>query len=185
MKGIKVIIMNNQQAWVYHGDKPKAGRKLLLLEPDELMLAIPLIYRLIHPDEIILRKDWFLPELVEGNSQKNPKNSSQSNSQKSEKYIMLVPQLQRVTQLRKDFELLAEPLQHLNLSLNAYFSDFGWRMVRKELSQLKKRQKKAHVELSKDIIIKLKHYMERGQFESFDQAIDNLLSEANARVEVE
>lgn len=169
--------MNQQQAWVYHGDKPKAGRKLLLLEPDELMLAIPLIYRLIHPDEIILRKDWFLPELVEANSQ--------NSSQKSEKYISLVPQLQRVTQLRKDIELLVEPLQHLNLSLNAYFSDFGWRMVRKELSQLKKRQKKAHVELSKDIIIKLKHYMEREKFESFDQAIDNLLTEVNSSHEVE
>ncbi|RTR38759.1 hypothetical protein EKG38_11380 [Shewanella canadensis] len=173
--------MNNQQAWVYHGDKPKAGRKLLLLETDELMLAIPLIYRLIHPDEIILRKDWFLPESVEASSQK----SSQNSSQKSEKYILLVPQLQRVTQLRKDIEQLVEPLQHLNLSLNAYFSDFGWRMVRKELSQLKKRQKKAHVELSKDIITKLKHYMERGQFESFDQAIDNLLTEVNSSHEVE
>jgi len=164
--------MNNQHAWVYHGEKPKAGRKLLLLEPDELMLAIPLIYRLIHPDEITLRKDWFLPELFE------------VNSRKSEKYILLVPQLQRVTQLRKDFELLVEPLQHLNLSLNAYFSDYGWRMVRKELSQLKKRQKKAHVELSKDIITKLKHYMERGKFESFDQAIDNLLTESNFRDDI-
>jgi len=169
--------MNVQQVWVYHAEKPKAGRKLLLLETDELMLAIPLIYRLIHPDEVLLRKDWFLPELVEANSQ--------NSSQKSEQYISLVPQLQRVTQLRKDFELLAEPLQHLNLSLNAYFSDFGWRMVRKELSQLKKRQKKAHVELSKDIIKKLKHYMETGKFESFDQAIDNLLTEANFTVEVE
>ncbi|ABV36852.1 conserved hypothetical protein [Shewanella sediminis HAW-EB3] len=173
--------MNHQQAWVYHGEKPKAGRKLLLLEADELILAIPLIYRLIHPDEILLRKDWFLPELVEDKS----KNSSQNNSQQSEKYILLVPQLQRVTQLRKELELLAEALQHLNMSLNAYFSDFGWRMVRKELSQLKKRQKKAHIELSKDIIIKLKHYMEREKFESFDQAIDNLLTEVNSGHEVE
>lgn len=177
--------MINQQAWVYHGEKPKAGRKLLLLEVEELMLAIPLIYRLIHPDEMLLRKDWFLPELVEDNSKNSSQNSSQTNSQKNEKYILLVPQLQRVTQLRKDFELLAEPLQQLNLSLNAYFSDFGWRMVRKELSQLKKRQKKAHVELSKDIITKLKHYMERGQFESFDQAIDNLLTEVNTSHELE
>jgi len=169
--------MEQQQAWVYHGEKPKAGRKLLLLEVEELMLAIPLIYRLIHPDEMLLRKDWFLPELIEDNSQES--------SRKSDKYISLVPLLQRVTQLRKDHELLSAPLQQLNLSLNSYFSDLGWRMVRRELSQLKKRQKKAHIELSKDIITKLKHYMERGQFESFDQAIDNLLTEVNTSHELE
>ncbi|RTR33477.1 hypothetical protein [Shewanella atlantica] len=169
--------MEQQQAWVYHGENPKAGRKLLLLEVEELMLAIPLIYRLIHPDEMLLRKDWFLPELIEDNSQES--------SRKSDKYISLVPLLQRVTQLRKDHELLSAPLQQLNLSLNSYFSDLGWRMVRRELSQLKKRQKKAHIELSKDIITKLKHYMERGQFESFDQAIDNLLTEVNTSHELE
>ncbi|WP_299792086.1 hypothetical protein [uncultured Shewanella sp.] len=163
--------MNHKQAWVYHGEKPKAGRRLLLLESDELKLALPLIYRLIHPDEIQMREDWFLSDT-----------GSQSVSW-NEKYLSLVPKLQRVTSLRNEPSSLSEPLRSLNLSLNEYFSDFGWRMVRKELSQIKKRQKKAHIELSKDIIVKLKSYMEQGKFESFDQAIDNLLSEVSDKEE--
>lgn len=66
--------------------------------------------------------------------------------------------------------------------LNQYFSDLGWRMVRKELSQIKKRQKKSHIEVSKDIILRLKRYMELERLDSFDQALDTLLSEHAAAV---
>ena len=66
--------------------------------------------------------------------------------------------------------------------LNQYFSDLGWRMVRKELSQIKKRQKKSHIEVSKDIILRLKRYMELERLDSFDQALDTLLSEHAATV---
>ncbi len=158
--------MDYKQAWVYQGETPKAGRKLLLLELDELTIALPLIFRLIHPDEIIKRPNWFLAELSEVDVDHNSK------------YIALVPQLQKVTQLRKELASVKPLLLILNESLNQYFSDYGWRMVRKELSQKKKRQKKSHIELSKDIISKLKLYMEEEKFESFDQAIDNLITEA-------
>lgn len=163
--------MNYKQVWVYQGETPKAGRRLLLLEPDELTIALPLIFRLIHPDEISKRGNWFLTELVEMDANHNPK------------YIALVPQLQEVTQMRKELDSVKPMLRILNESLNLYFSDYGWRMVRKELSQIKKRQKKAHIELSKDIISKLKLYMEKGKFESFDQAIDNLMSEVKYKNE--
>jgi hypothetical protein len=155
--------MDYKQAWVYQGETPKAGRKLLLLEFDELTISLPLIYRLIHPDEIIKRPDWFLAKL---------------DVNLNEKYIVLVSQLQQVTQMRKQLESVRPLLRILNESLNIYFTDYGWRMVRKELSQIKKRQKKAHIEVSKDIISKLKMYMEAEKFESFDQAIDNLMTEA-------
>ncbi|MEC4724039.1 hypothetical protein HWQ46_00550 [Shewanella sp. D64] len=155
--------MNYKQVWVYQGETPKAGRRLLLLQPDELTIALPLIYRLIHPNEISKKQDWFYAGLAANHNQK---------------YIALVPQLQQVTQMRKELDSVIPALRILNESLNHYFSDYGWRMVRKELSQIKKRQRKAHIELSKDIILKLKLYMEEEKFESFDQAIDNLIAEA-------
>ncbi|WP_394392933.1 hypothetical protein [Shewanella woodyi] len=158
--------MDHKQAWMYQGDAPKAGRKLLLLEPNELTIALPLIFRLVHPEEVIKKTEWFLSSIAEDDANRNLK------------YIALIPLLQKVTQLRKSSEPILTSLKELNDNLNEYFSDHGWRMVRKELSQIKKRQKKSHIELSKDIIAKLKIYMEDEKFESFDQAIDNLIAEA-------
>ncbi|BAJ02106.1 hypothetical protein [Shewanella violacea] len=160
--------MNYKHPWVYHGEAPKAGRKLLLLQVDELTFSLPLIYRLIHPAEIAQKSDWFSASIVTADEKQNTQ------------YIMLVELLQRVTQERKKQTNLIEPLTHLNQMLNQYFSDYGWRMVRKELSQIKKRQKKSHIELSKDLIAKLKSYMEQENLDSFDQAIDNLLSEVES-----
>ncbi|SUI69110.1 hypothetical protein [Shewanella morhuae] len=144
------------QAWKYHESKPTAGRKLLLLEESELIFALPLIYRLINPDAAASNATWFY----------------NLNS-----YPELVTLLNEVVRLRKKGQLLDNELTKANNMLNQYFSDFGWRMVRKELSQIKKRQKKSHIEVSKDIIQRLKHYMETQKLDSFDQAIDTLLSE--------
>lgn len=160
--------MSYKHPWVYHGESPKAGRKLLLLGVDELTLALPLIYRLIHPAEIAQKSDWFSSQVVTADEKKNSE------------YISLVELLQGVTRERKNLQNLIEPLTRLNHSMNQYFSDHGWRMVRKELSQIKKRQKKSHIELSKDLIVKLKAYMEQESLDSLDQAIDNLLTEVES-----
>ncbi|MBL4814973.1 MAG: hypothetical protein JKY74_05765 [Shewanella sp.] len=160
--------MSYKHPWVYHGESPKAGRKLLLLQVDELTFALPLIYRLIHPAEIAQKSDWFSNRVVTADEKQNTA------------YISLVELLQRVTQERKNLTNLIAPLTRLNQSMNQYFSDYGWRMVRKELSQIKKRQKKSHIELSKDLIVKLKAYMEQERLDSFDQAIDNLLCEVES-----
>lgn len=126
---------------------------------------MPLIYRLIHPAEIAQKSDWFSTSVATADEKQN------------KEYISLVELLQQVTQERKNLASVIHPLTRLNQNLNRYFSDYGWRMVRKELSQIKKRQKKSHIELSKDLIVKLKTYMEQQSLDSFDQAIDNLLSE--------
>lgn len=161
--------MDQRQAWVYHGEAPKAGRKLLLLEMTELNIALPLIFRLVHPGELETRKDWFV----------SPNNLHEVSH--NQNYIDLVECLQLVTENRKRLNEIETLIVKLNDKLNSYFSDFGWRMVRKELSQIKKRQKKSHIELSKDLIIQLKEYMEQHSLDSFDQTIDNLLEEAKEK----
>ncbi|WP_076411520.1 hypothetical protein [Shewanella sp. UCD-KL12] len=161
--------MSLKYPWVYHGEAPKAGRKLLLLEESELTVSLPLIFRIVHPSELDLRKDWFSDLIIEMDKSDNPE------------YIILMERLQQVTLNRKkQGTALTQSLTLLNQQLNLYFSDYGWRMVRKELSQIKKRQKKSHIELSNDLIVKIKMYMEKERFDSFDQAIDNLLTEAEA-----
>ncbi|QYJ80491.1 hypothetical protein [Shewanella acanthi] len=148
------------QCWVYHGRAPSSGRRLLLLDKSELIFALPLVYRLIHPVNTTSRIDWF----------------NQDEKSKTD-YSLLIEQLNLLVKQRKLNTNIDSILHKVNQLLNGYFSDLGWRILRKELSQIKKRQKKSHIELSKDIILKLKHYMEAELLDSFDQAIDTLLSE--------
>ncbi|MGL6123749.1 MAG: hypothetical protein ACRC1W_12195 [Shewanella sp.] len=148
------------QAWIYQQDKPTAGRKLLLLEEAELIFALPLIYRLINPNSVESKPAWFC------GSESTPIS-----------YAEQITQLNELVHLRKIGHPLDNELTKVNNMLNQYFTDLGWRMVRKELSQIKKRQKKSHIELSRDIILRLKGYMETQKLDSFDQAIDTLLSE--------
>lgn len=153
--------------WTYHHKAPTAGRKLLLLDKAELVFALPLIYRIVHPDLMMERASWF--NLV---------------AQKPESYTELIANLNILVQLRKKNQIVDLQLLRVNQMLNQYFSDLGWRMVRKELSQIKKRQKKSHIELSNDIILRLKRYMELERLDSFDQALDTLLSEHNAAISI-
>lgn len=156
--------MMTKTLWEYHYVAPSSGRKLLLLDKTELVFALPLIYRMVHPESVAERAEWF------------QLNQSQLS------YTELIANLNLLVQLRKKNQSVDVQLKLVNGQLNQYFSDLGWRMVRKELSQIKKRQKKSHIEVSKDIILRLKRYMELERLDSFDQALDTLLSEHAAAV---
>lgn len=156
--------MMTKTLWEYHYAAPSSGRKLLLLDKTELVFALPLIYRMVHPESVAERAEWF------------QLNQSQLS------YTELIANLNLLVQLRKKNQSVDVQLKLVNRQLNQYFSDLGWRMVRKELSQIKKRQKKSHIEVSKDILLRLKRYMELERLDSFDQALDTLLSEHAAAV---
>ncbi|MCL1060012.1 hypothetical protein L2729_18745 [Shewanella gelidimarina] len=154
---------HTKHEWQYHDKKPTKGRKLLLLQPDELVYALPLIIRLLPMRETAKRLDWFLP--------------FESKMELQAQHMPLSTQLTVIaTSLPTDDSGLSLDLDAVNLALNNYFSDYGWRMVRKELSQIKKRKKKSHIELSNDLIHRLKAFMTLKQLDSFDQAMDHLLS---------
>jgi hypothetical protein len=170
LNGVTILVVNRggvmnhaKQEWQYHDKKPAKGRKLLLLEESELVFALPLIFRLIPLEETVKRVDWFILYESELALQTH--------------YLALSTELTAITKKRRvngDFKL---DLQAVNHALNNYFSDYGWRMVRKELSQIKKRKKKSHIELSNDLIHRLKAFMSLKQLDSFDQALDYLLSD--------
>ena len=151
---------DTKQEWTYHGNKPIKGRKLLLLQQSELVIALPLIFRLIPKEQMSKRLSWF-------------ETSAESESQ----FLKISELLSLVTRKRKQNKDFSQGLEKLNFCLNQYFSDYGWRMVRKELAQIKKRKKKSHIELSNDLVHRLKAFMSLKQLDSFDQALDFLLSE--------
>ncbi|MEZ9200162.1 hypothetical protein [Shewanella sp. 10N.286.54.B9] len=154
---------NTKQEWQYHSNKPTKGRKLLLLQRDEIVIAFPLIFRLIPRDQILKRVEWF-----------------ESGAESETKFLKVSELLSLVTRKRKQNSDPRVELEQLNLCLNQMFSDYGWRMVRKELAQVKKRKKKSHIELSNDLIHRLKAFMSIKQLDSFDQALDFLLSECES-----
>ena len=160
--------------WEYHGKSPNAGRKLLLLQEEEVLLACPLIYRNLSLKNIRNKASWFSSE-VTIHINDEAKLLADLNL-----YNLLYLELKTIIEVRKNKSNKIDflnSLEQLNYLLNQFFSDFGWRQIRKEISQIKKRQKKGHIEVSKDIIFKLKRYMELERFDSFDQALDTLLSD--------
>ncbi|MGS0680598.1 hypothetical protein ACVBIL_05475 [Shewanella sp. 125m-7] len=163
--------INSAQVWQYHNAKPTAGRMLKILQIDELVLALPLIYRLIPLSEMEKRTEWF----IEFNSTKECQRL----------YVMLSESLSELNAKRKQTRGLEEALVKSNKLLNQYFSDYGWRMVRKELSQIKKRKKKSHIEIGNDLVARLKEFMSLHQVDTFDQAIDFLLSEYQSTADVD
>jgi hypothetical protein len=64
----------------------------------------------------------------------------------------------------------------LNHDLQLIFSDAGWRWIRREISQLKKRAVKSRFELSVDLAHDLKIIMAREQLTTFDDVIDFLIT---------
>lgn len=166
--------------WQYHNEIPKAGRRLILLSMDELLLAGPLIYR-----SITLNSIRYKPENYSVSVNKNIIENRQLLTS-FDLYNQVFENLKAVIEIRKNktnVEQANVKLQELNQALNLFFSDLGWRQVRKEISQIKKRQKKGHIEVSKDIINKLKHFMDKNQFDSFDQALDTLLTDFDQSVD--
>ena len=160
--------------WEYHGKSPNAGRKLLLLQEEEVLLTCPLIYRNLSLKNIRNKASWFSSE-VTIHINDEAKLLADLNL-----YNLLYLELKTIIEVRKNKSNKIDflnSLEQLNYLLNQFFSDFGWRQIRKEISQIKKRQKKGHIEVSKDIIFKLKRYMELERFDSFDQALDTLLSD--------
>lgn len=49
--------MTTNTLWEYHHAVPTAGRKLLLLDKSELVFALPLIYRMVHPESVTERAE--------------------------------------------------------------------------------------------------------------------------------
>ena len=156
-----------KQDWQYHGEVPVRGRKLVLLQQDEVVQALPLLYRLLPDLEIQNRKDWI--------------NEKLSLQQLAQSRTRLIDCLSILAKQRRSIEGLADALFNANIEINHYFSDHGWRMIRKELSQIKKRRKKSHIEVSNDLVHRLKAFMSLKQLDSFDQALDFLLSENEER----
>lgn len=148
--------------WQYHHGAPK-GKRMRLLCIDEARLADNLLRRHVKHSNVLLNKGRYQSQFIEHFDY----------ADKIWRSVLIY--------LRKIVSIPANAVQHndmdaLNQELNLIFSDDGWRWIRKEISQSKKRLNKARMEVSSDLVDRLKLVMVREQLNSFDEVLDYLIS---------
>ncbi|ABK50590.1 hypothetical protein FJD32_023760 (plasmid) [Shewanella sp. LC6] len=156
-------------AWTYHAlpsdvsSRPK-GRTLRLLAASEA--ASPqvrdLLSRMIgNTYNQIEKTEWFTSQFLNG----------------TPTLTVTFRQLMRETEPTKSKPLPQETALHsLNVCLNSIFSDSGWKLVRRRISQIERVQKTTRPVISKNQYDKLVLFKDTIGAKSVDAAIDELLS---------
>jgi hypothetical protein len=149
--------------WRYDYSEPK-GKRMRLLTIEEAQLCSRLLSRHVKHSNSIMFKDRY-------------KANFRNHVPYAEKIWVSV-----IRQLRNIKSLPVEAVGHnemdaLNQDIQLIFSDAGWRWIRKEISQLKKRAVKSRFELSADLVNELKQIMAREKLRTFDEVVDYLISQ--------
>ncbi|MCT8865394.1 hypothetical protein [Shewanella xiamenensis] len=149
--------------WRYqYGDKPK-GKRMRLLSVEEAQLANHFLRRHIRHTMSNISPTRYQHNFIHFHDT-------------AEKFWMSASRLLRAIKRTPVPCIEHESMDELNELLNSIFSDEGWRWVRKEISQLKKRENKTRIELSSELVSRLKGLMEREGLRTIDEAIFHLLS---------
>ncbi len=153
--------------WSFHYFKPAAGRALYLLSadsndsgPNEIELFQPIYLKLKHS----LDNNLF--------------NLSIDANTKTKTIVhinKLLPSCHEAIACSRSVEEPDHPIHALNDEIQRLFSDDGWRQVRREMSQARKRSQTKTITISAGVYRDLLAYQEQNGFASFDEAIDDLL----------
>ncbi|WP_133406786.1 hypothetical protein [Parashewanella tropica] len=157
------------QSWNYHFGAPKAGRKLWLIKPEEINFLIPLVLKTAKEHLDPKKSHLFI----------DPTSNYKINS---DSCLHLSKLLNEVLNRKKSNKEFLPQLGAANEDINRFFSDDGWRHIRKEYQQILKRNKKSHIEIPNDILQRLKEYQQTNGFSDYGQTIDELLELAKVNV---
>ncbi|RYV01448.1 hypothetical protein SOPP22_13735 [Shewanella sp. OPT22] len=146
--------------WEYVDGNKKRGRPLLLLSPDELPIITSYLLKKIRRNNVVLKFENYNSNFTD----------KVANSYISETSLLL-KKLQSLPVKDTEFE----SLDVINVNLNRIFSEKGWRAVRFELRQIKKRNKLVRLELAKPIYEQLEQIKQIEKLESLSSAIEFLV----------
>ncbi|MFV7771631.1 hypothetical protein [Shewanella marisflavi] len=156
-----------KRKWVFHYFRPAAGRALYLLSaepnsngPNEIELFEPIYTKLKHS----LDKKLFSKALT-----LNQKSKAITDINRLLKSTHAAIAASRPT---SDID---HPINALNDELNRLFSDDGWRQVRREISQARKRHQTKTLTIRASVYKDLVTYQKLKGFNTLDEAIDDLL----------
>lgn len=155
---------SNYQApqWRYDFAEP-TGKKMLMLSIEEAKLTIKLLRRHVKHSNCIKHPDHYKPPFREHMDYADKIWLS------ANRYLRNIEALPIEAVNHNDMDALNQELQLI-------FTDIGWRWIRKAISQAKKRENKARMEVSTDLIEKLKAIMDREGIETFDDVLDHLIT---------
>lgn len=148
--------------WRYDYVEPK-GKRMRLLSVDEVQISSRLLNKHIR-----FSNGSIQPERYKPNFRKHMEYADKI-------WLSASRAIRNISSLPEN-DVHHYEMDALNQDLQLIFSDAGWRWIRKEISQLKKRQTKTRFELSEDLVKKLKIIMAREDLKSFDEVIDFLVS---------
>lgn len=153
--------------WKYHSEKKAPGKKLLLPSQQELIDFGLLIINRFNSRH--LNEDWFTPSLLDMNS--------------TEYYSMMSRCRESVKILKNSLgnpnysraEVIDSAVKQLHSAFNNYFSDDGWRLVGKAISQAKKRANTMRTEIKATTHAQLLALKDEIKQDSIDQTIEFLI----------
>lgn len=150
------------KAWEYHYNAKPKGKPLMLLNFEELELSKSLLLKHLSYAAYIDDKTLY-SSLI--NSDKDFRERNLFGIRKS---------IRDIFNNTKGIDL-SHVMDGLNDDLNRTFSNEGWRKIRLEISQLKKRNKKKRIELSDYIINRLIGFKEENKLKTYEETIELLL----------
>jgi hypothetical protein len=150
--------------WRNHYLAPvNGGRPILMLNIDELKLAGNLLLRYLSVSHFSENPDDFTSSI------------KLSPELKNKIFVSAKRQINKLSGIDDDV-FPHHLLDNLNEDLNTIFSNECWKKIRLEISQIKKRNKKLRIEVSKDLVKKLNNIRQLNSLRSYDEVIDYLIS---------
>jgi hypothetical protein len=149
--------------WRYEYGRTGKGLNLKMLSIEELLQSNEVIEDWIKPTQALHKAEWYKP--IVNNS--------------SEYQVLWLDCKRRINKLVKqaDDKISHLEMDALNDEINRIFSDEGWRQIKKKMRQQTIRQQRSQVILSKEVSNRLAKFKQELNLDTFDEAVDYLLSE--------
>lgn len=148
--------------WRYDYHEPK-GKRMRLLSIDEIQISSRLLNKHIR-----FHNGSIHPERYKANFKKH--------MNYADKIWLSVSRAIRNISSLPESDVHHHDMDALNQDIQLIFSDDGWRWIRREISQLKKRKMKSRFELSSDLADEVKAIMARDNIATFDDLIDYFIN---------
>ncbi len=155
----------NAPQWEYINGQTKRGRPLLLLSCEDLLLANSFLQKKIK------RSNW-LDKKANYNQNLTDKIANEYVSETN----LLLKYFEKLDSIT-DREI--DTLNKLNQNLNRMFSEDGWRKIRFEIRQMKKRTKQVRLEISKQLFEQLQEIKAKERLDTTNSAIEYLIDNYN------
>tara|TARA_R110002033_G_scaffold135713_4_gene175409 strand:+ start:89918 stop:90457 length:540 start_codon:yes stop_codon:yes gene_type:complete len=161
--------------WNYQYSAPTAGKRLLLLAPEELPIAAPLIKKTL---KLKYDSDFIPLKFFRPLNQDEYSNKSLELARALRQFNSEIKAGTYKDNVEDEIQLTLHIVSLVNMYCNQLFSDDGWKYIRKLISQAVKRSKSKTVYLDSTTFKLLSDYILMHKLDSPNEAISQLLTDS-------